>query len=117
MVMEVTCTGTTGLSLRSTWTEKATQKGQNCCIDVLLVAAYVKAGQCKGTHESKNIHTGSGFVDGVHHIHALGHLAEHDVLGGSGLVPEVQEAVVLRVDEELGSAGLRLASVSLKLYL
>jgi hypothetical protein len=38
---------------------------------------------------------------------------EHNVLGRGGPVPEVKEAVVLGVDEELGSAGLGLAGVSL----
>lgn len=38
---------------------------------------------------------------------------KHDVLGRRGLVEVVQEAVVHRVDEELGAAGLGLAGVGL----
>eukprot|EP00386_Alphamonas_edax_P002679 GDKI01008137.1.p1 GENE.GDKI01008137.1~~GDKI01008137.1.p1 ORF type:complete len:123 (+),score=17.03 GDKI01008137.1:152-520(+) len=52
-----------------------------------------------------------GVVDGVDNVHAGRHLAEHDVLGRGGAVEEVKEAVVLGVDEELGSAGLGLAGV------
>lgn len=44
-------------------------------------------------------------------------LTEHDVLGRSGLVPEIQEAVVHSVDEELGAAGARLAGVGLFKYI
>ena len=48
-------------------------------------------------------------VDVVDHIHAGHDSAEDRVLRRGGLVPEVQEAVVHSVDEELASTALGLA--------
>eukprot|EP00601_Ochromonadales_sp_CCMP2298_P005123 CAMPEP_0173177890 /NCGR_PEP_ID=MMETSP1141-20130122/5231_1 /TAXON_ID=483371 /ORGANISM="non described non described, Strain CCMP2298" /LENGTH=183 /DNA_ID=CAMNT_0014100319 /DNA_START=137 /DNA_END=687 /DNA_ORIENTATION=+ len=54
---------------------------------------------------------GGALVDLGDDVHAGGDLAEHGVLGGGGFVEEVEEAVVLGVDEELGPTGVGLAGV------
>jgi hypothetical protein len=53
-----------------------------------------------------------GSVDVVHNVHARSDLAEHGMLRRSGAIEEIEEAVVNRVDEELGASGLGLAGVS-----
>ena len=44
----------------------------------------------------------AGVVDGSDDGHAVNDSAKHGVLGGGGLVPEIEEAVVHSVDEKLG---------------
>lgn len=68
--------------------------------------------------KDKEIHhrklTSADVVDGVDDIHTRGNLAEHGVLRRGRLVPEVQEAVVHSVDEELRSTRVGLTSVGLE---
>ena len=45
----------------------------------------------------------AGIVDRSDDGHAFNDTAEHGVLGGGGLVPEIKEAVVHSINEELGS--------------
>lgn len=58
-------------------------------------------------------HTCFGVVDLHDNVHTTDHLAKYRVLRWSGFIPEVQKRVMNSVQEELGTATVWLASVSL----
>jgi hypothetical protein len=66
------------------------------------------------SHMMKNAPTAWSVVDTRDDVHSTDHLSEDRMLRWSRLVKEIQETVMNRVNEDLRSSRIRLASVLLE---